>query len=86
MYKKFGDLLQKKFNKQPLLIGRLAGQYGKPRTVDFTEVNGERITTFKGDNVNDFSDTSKRHHSSDRLVEGYHHSLSTHNYFKERIP
>lgn len=60
MYKKFDNVLSNKFNKKSLIIGRIAGQYGKPRSIDFTIENGQKIYTYKGDNVNDHSDIKNR--------------------------
>lgn len=33
-------------------IGRIAGQYAKPRSSNYETVNGEKILSFRGDNVN----------------------------------
>jgi 3-deoxy-7-phosphoheptulonate synthase len=33
-------------------IGRIAGQYAKPRSVEFMEVNGVKVHNYKGDNIN----------------------------------
>jgi len=46
--------------KQTTLIGRIAGQYAKPRSVEFTTHNGQQIHNYKGDNVNSL------HHHDDR--------------------
>jgi 3-deoxy-7-phosphoheptulonate synthase len=42
------------------MIGRIAGQYAKPRSSEFTEINGKKIYTYKGDNINDYHDIEKR--------------------------
>ena len=34
------------------IIGRIAGQYAKPRTNEFIIVKGKKIHNYKGDNVN----------------------------------
>jgi 3-deoxy-7-phosphoheptulonate synthase len=39
-------------NKQTTLIGRIAGQYAKPRSNEFMIHKGEQIHNYKGDNVN----------------------------------
>ncbi|MDR2007630.1 MAG: 3-deoxy-7-phosphoheptulonate synthase [Alphaproteobacteria bacterium] len=36
-------------------IGRIAGQYSKPRSEDFEEVNGEKIPVYKGDMFHDYT-------------------------------
>lgn len=41
--------------KLPVLkIGRICGQYGKPRTSPFETVDGAQIHSYLGDNVNSF--------------------------------
>ncbi len=35
-------------------IGRIAGQYAKPRSSSYETVNGEKILSFRGDNVNGY--------------------------------
>lgn len=34
-------------------VGRLAGQFAKPRSTDFEEVNGVSLPSYRGDIVND---------------------------------
>lgn len=65
-------------------IGRMAGQFAKPRTSNFETVNGKQIYSFKGDNVNDM-DINKREPDPDRLVQAYFHSASTLNYIRAMI-
>eukprot|EP00924_Labyrinthula_sp_SR-Ha-C_P005526 maker-scaffold_68-snap-gene-0.93-mRNA-1 protein AED:0.01 eAED:0.01 QI:70/1/1/1/0.5/0.33/3/538/460 len=61
-------------------IGRLAGQYAKPRSSDWETVlvNDEeiRVKSYRGDNVNSI-DPSDREANPNRLVEGYFHSAAT---------
>ena len=38
--------------KRIIKVGRIAGQYAKPRTSDYEIVNGKRIFSFRGDMVN----------------------------------
>ena len=43
----------KEAKKKPAtIIGRIAGQYAKPRSNEFIFVNGKKTHNYKGDNVN----------------------------------
>eukprot|EP00920_Eleutheroschizon_duboscqi_P007170 GHVT01016493.1.p1 GENE.GHVT01016493.1~~GHVT01016493.1.p1 ORF type:complete len:497 (-),score=77.42 GHVT01016493.1:2889-4379(-) len=57
-------------------IGRIAGQFAKPRSAPTEEVDGQVVSTFKGDCVNDI-DPTKREPDPDRLVQAYFYSSST---------
>jgi 3-deoxy-7-phosphoheptulonate synthase len=67
-------------------VGRIAGQYGKPRSNDFEEVNGKRLPVFRGENVNGLEpDLSARKPDPQRLVRGYHNSAMTLNFVRALI-
>lgn len=69
-----------------LRIGRVAGQYGKPRSSPTETVNGREMVCFKGDNINGFDATDQaREHDPKRLVEGHFHSACTLNYIRALI-
>jgi 3-deoxy-7-phosphoheptulonate synthase len=56
-------------------IGRLAGQYAKPRSNDVESVAGVSLPSYRGDAVNGIEFTSEsRQHDPDRLVHAYHAS------------
>ncbi|MFN0029952.1 MAG: class II 3-deoxy-7-phosphoheptulonate synthase [Acidimicrobiales bacterium] len=59
-------------------IGRIAGQYGKPRSSD-TETQGEQtLPSFRGHNVNsELFNAKDRQPDPDRMVTAYHQSSST---------
>ena len=59
-------------------LGRLAGQYAKPRSKD-TETRGEQVLpAYRGDMVNDFAFTPEaRRPDPQRLVRAYHASSAT---------
>lgn len=59
-------------------IGRLAGQYAKPRSKD-TETRGEvTLPAFRGDIINDFDfDAAARTPDPQRLLRAYHTAAST---------
>ena len=59
-------------------LGRLAGQYAKPRSKD-TETRGDQeLPAYRGDMVNDFAFTSEaRRPDPDRMLRAYHASSAT---------
>lgn len=59
-------------------VGRLAGQFAKPRSADFEEVQGESLPSYRGDIINglDFSATS-REPQPVRMLKAYHQSAAT---------
>ncbi|MDR2114608.1 MAG: 3-deoxy-7-phosphoheptulonate synthase class II [Bifidobacteriaceae bacterium] len=59
-------------------LGRMAGQYAKPRSAA-TETRGEvTLPAYRGDAVNGFEFTAEsRRNDPWRMVEAYHHSSST---------
>ncbi len=62
-------------------VGRLAGQYAKPRSKPTEMVNGVEVTTYRGDHVNAHS-ASNRTPDPRRLVDAYFHSAATLNYVR----
>ncbi|TQR23045.1 3-deoxy-7-phosphoheptulonate synthase class II [Campylobacter sp. MIT 97-5078] len=59
-------------------IARLAGQFAKPRSADFEEVNGVKLPSYRGDIINGF-DFSKEAREPDpkRMIEAYYQSATT---------
>ncbi|KAH6897846.1 DAHP synthetase [Coprinopsis sp. MPI-PUGE-AT-0042] len=62
-------------------IGRIAGQYAKPRSSPTETVNGETRLSFRGDNVNGL-DPNDRTPDPERLLSAYFHSTATLNYVR----
>jgi 3-deoxy-7-phosphoheptulonate synthase len=59
-------------------LGRIAGQFAKPRTSATEWVGGVEIPSFRGHLVNDDAPTAEaRIPDPDRLIAGYHQSAST---------
>lgn len=59
-------------------LGRLAGQYAKPRSKDLESRAGEELPAYRGDMVNDYAFTPEaRRPDPDRLVRAYHASSAT---------
>ncbi|CAN6656757.1 hypothetical protein TRVA0_029S00826 [Trichomonascus vanleenenianus] len=66
-------------------IGRIAGQYAKPRSklTEVVEGYGE-IPSFRGDNINGY-DPSDRKPDASRLVSSYFHSAATLNFIRSSL-
>jgi 3-deoxy-7-phosphoheptulonate synthase len=59
-------------------VGRMAGQFAKPRSSDFERVGDEDLPSFRGHIVNaEGPNAAARVPSPDRLVQAYHQSAST---------
>src|SRR5205814_6622657 len=59
-------------------IGRIAGQFAKPRSAPTETRDGVALPSFRGDMVNDFEfDATARRPDPSRLVRAYHQSAST---------
>lgn len=59
-------------------IARVAGQYAKPRSADFEEIDGVKLPSYRGDIVNSFEpNEAAREPDPERLITAYHHSAST---------
>jgi 3-deoxy-7-phosphoheptulonate synthase len=64
-------------------IGRIAGQYAKPRSSDFETVNGQHIKSYRGDLFNSFdANPQARESDPSRLVEAYQKSAMTLNFVR----
>ncbi len=62
-------------------VGRMAGQYAKPRSSDVETVDGVEMASYRGDHVNAAeADPEARRPDPQRLVQAYFHSAATLNY------
>ncbi len=67
-------------------VGRIAGQYAKPRSSDFETVNGEQIHNYRGDLINSFEPNAEaRIPDPKRIVEGYHKAALTLNFLRALV-
>jgi 3-deoxy-7-phosphoheptulonate synthase len=66
--------------KPVIKVGRMAGQYAKPRSSDMETINGVTLPSYRGDMVNgpEFTEAA-RIPDPQRMVEGYHLSAATMN-------
>jgi len=65
-------------------IGRIAGQYAKPRSSSYEKVGDREVLSFRGDNVNGL-DPDDRTPDPDRLLRAYFHSTTTLNYLRSLL-
>jgi 3-deoxy-7-phosphoheptulonate synthase len=71
-------------DKKVVRIGRMAGQYAKPRSSPTEMVDGRELPSFRGDILNGFA-VDEREIDPQRLVKAYHHSSATLNYIRAAI-
>ncbi|OKY76144.1 MAG: 3-deoxy-7-phosphoheptulonate synthase [Desulfobulbaceae bacterium DB1] len=66
--------------KPVIKVGRMAGQYAKPRSADTEMVNGKEIASYRGDMVNSPDpDEAARRPDPQRMVKGYYLAAATMN-------
>ena len=65
--------------KKPVIkIGRMAGQFAKPRSSDFEIINGQKLPSYRGDIINDIEPTIEhRLPKPERMLKAYTQSSST---------
>lgn len=82
----FYDLLGNLFSEitkiPSLVIGRMAGQFAKPRSELYETVNGQKIMSFKGENINGF-ELHDRVPDPKRMTEGYFKSIAVLNCLRQ---
>ncbi|MDA3951340.1 MAG: 3-deoxy-7-phosphoheptulonate synthase class II [Spirochaeta sp.] len=75
--------------RMPVLrVGRIAGQFFKPRSRETEEIGGREVLTYRGDPVHQFDpgpDGSGRAPRPERLLDGYFHAAATLNYIRAMI-
>lgn len=59
-------------------VGRVAGQFAKPRSADFEEINGLSLPSYRGDIINDMDFTlDAREPKAKKLLKAYNQSAAT---------
>jgi len=67
-------------SKPIIKVGRIAGQFAKPRSSDFETIDGVTLPSYRGDIVNDIAFTqSARTPDPLKLIQAYNQSASTMN-------
>ncbi|TPG12843.1 class II 3-deoxy-7-phosphoheptulonate synthase [Sphingomonas oligophenolica] len=66
-------------SKLPVVkVGRMAGQFAKPRSTPTETIDGEELPSYRGDNVNDIAFTpAGRAPDPERMIRGYNQSAAT---------
>ncbi|RZA24168.1 MAG: 3-deoxy-7-phosphoheptulonate synthase [Proteobacteria bacterium] len=70
--------------RKPIVrVGRIAGQYAKPRSADTEVIDGKDIPVYRGDIINSFeSNPEARKADPNRIKQAYHCSSATLNYVR----
>ncbi len=72
--------------KPVVRIGRMAGQYAKPRSNGTETVDGVEMPVYRGDLVNDLEATpAARAADPRRMLKGYHHATASLNFLRALI-
>lgn len=70
--------------KNVVKIGRIAGQYAKPRTNNFEVRDNQTLPSYRGDAINKIDFTAKaREHDCERLITAYYQSSTTLNIMRD---
>ena len=65
-------------------IGRIAGQFFKPRTSEFEIRNNTKLPAYRGDGINSIEFSKHgRQHNPKRLLQAYHQSAATMNLIRK---
>lgn len=64
-------------------VGRIAGQYAKPRSKDYEEVNGEKMLNYRGDLINSYEPNKEaREPDPQRLIEAHQKAALSLNFLR----
>ena len=67
-------------------MGRMAGQYAKPRSKDTETIDGLELPSYRGDNINSSAPKAdERAANPQRLLQAYFHSAATLNYTRALV-
>jgi 3-deoxy-7-phosphoheptulonate synthase len=77
------DVIESELGRQPVIIGRIAGQYAKPRSKAHETIADVLLPVYRGDLINspDRSEEARKH-DPQRLISGYMYSAATLNYLR----
>ena len=66
-------------SKKPVIkVGRMAGQFAKPRSSDFEVINDQNLPSYRGDIINDISpDLKSREPDPKRMLQAYTQSAAS---------
>lgn len=67
-------------------LGRIAGQYAKPRSSPMEVIDGVEMPVYRGDLINDLAaDPVKREPDPERMLTAYHHAATTLNFIRALV-
>ena len=66
-------------SKKPVVkIGRMAGQFAKPRSESFEVINGQKVPSYRGDIINDIAaELESRQPDPERMLQAYTQSAAS---------
>ncbi len=66
-------------SKKPVVkIGRMAGQFAKPRSADYETINDQKLPSYRGDIINDIApDLKSREPDPKRMLQAYTQSVAS---------
>ena len=83
LLKQMADCIAEHSGQSVITIGRIAGQYAKARSQSFEVIDGQRVATFRGDNINS-RHPQRRTTNPIRLQQGYLHAAATMNFIRSQ--
>ncbi|KAB8033562.1 3-deoxy-7-phosphoheptulonate synthase [Fluviispira multicolorata] len=80
------ELLQNNIKKPVIVIGRIAGQYAKPRSEFFETINDITLPCYRGDIINGFNFNSESRKADPlRLIRAFECSKLTYNWIRDYL-
>ncbi|WP_338637645.1 3-deoxy-7-phosphoheptulonate synthase [Spirobacillus cienkowskii] len=84
--KSLATLLEKHLNIPVVIIGRIAGQYAKPRSHELETINNMQLPSYRGDIINDIKFCPiARQPNPERLKIAYKNSSTTLSWIKQHL-
>ena len=83
LFLQMNAVLMEGFKKPVVKIGRIAGQYAKPRSADIEEKDGIQLPSYRGDIINsiEFTDEARKANPN-KILETYFYSAATYNFIQ----
>jgi 3-deoxy-7-phosphoheptulonate synthase len=83
LFLQINAVLMEGFKKPIVKVGRIAGQYAKPRSSDFEEINGIKMPSYRGDIINsiEFNEEARKPNPH-RMLDTYFYSVATYNFIQ----
>lgn len=83
LFLQMNAVLMEGFKRPVVKIGRIAGQYAKPRSSDFEEKNSIQLPSYRGDIINSIEFTEEaRKPNPHKILETYFYSAATYNFIQ----